>query len=452
MKKNFLIMLLTVFCAGFAFAQDDNTVRGFVPGAGTGNENGHQTYAVFGQTFGDLQHSDLYEVADGLAQAQLIADTVVYTISCGDSIQFGNKTIYADELFTPGDTKRDTFLTLQQPNHAIYNYDELLVMHLYVCPCTVQDCSDNVYEVFSFNNLCWTKTSMRANAACASNMAIQPMEYETDLTQDLNDSVFGLLYTWENALAGNRCDTAFIQGICPNGWHLPTAAEIDTILKSKTNDLRSANGYWVLPEGITNATRFTAEPIGYYSDAKQRFEGHHAEVDFWYVQEGCTPNYFQILYYCDMPKQEPRNVNTDAMSVRCVMNMLDEYEEEEEEEEDAVCPEIQESYSFIDNVFTMPIYNYNTNVITGVTVNYYVMTTGTSPDIAQPISGTYEVENPDNDNAPFTFRSTLPSSIIVSELGQDDMIYIQIQFQINQDYADQCDFTNQVYGAIYPQN
>ena len=36
MKKNLLIMMMMVLCAGFASAQTINTVHGFVPGGSTG--------------------------------------------------------------------------------------------------------------------------------------------------------------------------------------------------------------------------------------------------------------------------------------------------------------------------------------------------------------------------------------------------------------------------------
>ena len=340
MKKNFLIMLLTVFCVSFAFAQQDNmTVRGFVPAGGTTNE----VYSTFGQVFGVIKAEGNYEWAEGLAQAQLIGDTVVAVIGCGDSIKFGSQTIYADDLF-PADrvAPRDTFFSYQKPNVAQYNYDSIYALHLFVCPCTVKDCEGNEYEVYAFDNLCWTKTSMKTHAVCygpecaSVDFALQPMTYETETTKNLNDSIFGLLYTWENAIAGDsHCDSDFVQGICPCGWHLPNADEIDTILNSQTNDLRSANGNWVVPEGITNASKFTAEPIGYYNAASARFEGHHSEVDFWYRESGCTANYFQILYYCDKPKQEPRNAATDAMSVRCVLDMIYDYEKSLENPEPA---------------------------------------------------------------------------------------------------------------------
>ena len=334
MKKNFLIMLLTVFCVSFAFAQqDDMTVRGFVPAGGTTNE----VYGVLGQTFGVIQGSENYEWAEGLAQAQLVGDTIEVVIGCDDTYDDGRFQLTSEDvqalLANHPNGKFDTFYTYQVPNVAIYNYDSLYVMHLFVCPCTVNDCEDNEYVVYAFDKLCWTKTSMKTHAVCygpkcaSVDFALQPMTYETETTKDLNDSIFGLLYTWENAIAGDsHCDSDFVQGICPCGWHLPNADEIDTILNSMTNDLRSANGNWVVPEGITNASKFTAEPIGYYNAASARFEGHHSEVDFWYRESGCTANYFQILYYCDKPKQEPRNAAADAMSVRCVLDMIYDYE------------------------------------------------------------------------------------------------------------------------------
>ncbi len=341
MKKNFLIMMIMLLCSGFAFAQI-NTVRGFVPGAGTGNGNatdGYQTYAVFGQMFGniDLNAANPYEVAEGLAQAQLIADTVEAVVGCGDSLKIGDFTLSAAAIdaivaeFAADPTRpRDTFLTLQRTNAAIYNYDRLMVLHLFVCPCTIKDINTNEYEVVAIDNICWTKTNMRATTTCGGTEVVTK-SYSTDVTPELDPATFGLLYTWENASKDSKCDSNYVTGICPCGWHLPTAAEVDTILKSYTNDLRSNGGYWVVPEGITNLTKFTAEPAGYFDSLATRFEGFHSEADFWYVatDSTCNADYFQIYYFCDKPKHEPRNVNTDAMSVRCVLDMIYDYHKDD---------------------------------------------------------------------------------------------------------------------------
>jgi uncharacterized protein (TIGR02145 family) len=338
MKRNFLIMMIMLLCSGFAFAQI-NTVRGFVPGAGTGAGNNDQTYAVFGQMFGniDLNAANPYEVAEGLAQAQLIADTVEAVVGCGDSLKIGDFTLSTAAIdaivaeFAADPTRpRDTFLTLQRTNAAIYNYDRLMVLHLFVCPCTIDDYNGNPYDVVAIDNICWTKTNMRATTTCGG-IDVVTKSYSTDVTPELDPATFGLLYTWENASKDSKCDSNYVTGICPCGWHLPTAAEVDTILKSYTNDLRSNGGYWVVPEGITNLTKFTAEPAGYFDSLATRFEGFHSEADFWYVatDSTCNADYFQIYYFCDKPKHEPRNVNTDAMSVRCVLDMIYDYHKDD---------------------------------------------------------------------------------------------------------------------------
>lgn len=379
MKKNFLIMMIMLLCSGFAFAQI-NTVRGFVPGAGTGAGNNDQTYAVFGQMFGniDLNAANPYEVAEGLAQAQLIADTVEAVVGCGDSLKIGNFTLSAAaidaivaEFATDPTRPRDTFLTLQRTNAAIYNYDRLMVLHLFVCPCTIKDADADAheYEVVAIKNICWTKTNMRATQTC-NGASVVTKSYSTEITPELNDSIFGLLYTWENASKDSKCDSIYLTGICPCGWHLPTAKEVDTILKSYTNDLRSPSGYWVVPQGITNLTKFTAEPAGYFDSLATRFEGFHSEADFWYAAtpKSCTADYFQIYYFCDKPKHEPRNVNTDAMSVRCVLDMIYDYHKDDptpNPNPTSDCPTLgEEEIDYLG--FTCPINNYNPELISEI--------------------------------------------------------------------------------------
>lgn len=332
MKKNFLIMMIMVLCAGFTFAQNHNTVRGFVPSAA-----GNQTYAVFGQMFGDIDFdANPYQAAEGLAQAQIVGDTLETVVGCGDSLSIGEfKLTVADvqkivDEFTAD--RRDTFLTIQHPNAAIYNYDQLLVLHLFVCPCKVNDADGNSYEVIAIDNThCWTKSNMRTTTKCGG-AAVEFMSYTSEIVSSLNVDTFGLLYKWNQAMTGSDCDSIYKTGICPCGWHLPTAAETARILEKNTDDLRSAEGdYWVVAENITNLTKFSAQPSGYYKGLAERFEGYHSEADFWFADNDstCKPNYFQILYYCDKPKQEPRNDTADAMSVRCVLDMLYNYHKDD---------------------------------------------------------------------------------------------------------------------------
>lgn len=454
MKKNFLIMMIMLLCSGFAFAQI-NTVRGFVPGAGTGAGNNDQTYAVFGQMFGDidLNAANPYEVAEGLAQAQLIADTVEAVVGCGDSLIIDEFTLsvaaiqtIVDEFADDPTRPRDTFLTIQHPNAAIYNYDKLLVLHLFVCPCTIQDADENPYEVVAIKNICWTKTNMRATTTCGGGTeVVVTKSYSTDVTPELDPATFGLLYTWENASKASKCDSNYVTGICPCGWHLPTAAEVDTILKSYTNDLRSNGGYWVVPEGITNLTKFTAEPAGYFDSLATRFEGFHSEADFWYVatDSTCNADYFQIYYFCDKPKHEPRNVNTDAMSVRCVLDMIYDYHKDDPTPNpipDPECealnglevgqPSIRNEVVVSDNnVVEIKVTNFNSEYFTQTKYGYHPIGDENS------FSGYFTLTNEGTENNVTTFKTgSIPAGMVVD-----------IRFELIADYVTCGEYSEGVY-------
>lgn len=63
----------------------------------------------------------------------------------------------------------------------------------------------------------------------------------------------GLLYTFEQA-----------KQACPTGWHIPSKAEFESLLKKYTiESLKSIDG-WSNNSGGTNSSGFNAYPAGYY--------------------------------------------------------------------------------------------------------------------------------------------------------------------------------------------
>ena len=155
-----------------------------------------------------------------------------------------------------------------------------------------------------------------------------------------NCAVAGRLYTWaaaidsvklatdadnpQNCGNGKRCslpDT--VQGVCPDGWHLPTKTEWKTlfnivgrqltagkILKSQTGWYNNGNG--------TDGAGFSALPAGYgYNDGNFYFGGRNA--NFWSATESNIHRaYYMGLYDTDAEAQLYGDDKYYGFSVRCL--------------------------------------------------------------------------------------------------------------------------------------
>ncbi len=98
--------------------------------------------------------------------------------------------------------------------------------------------------------------------------------------EDNNCNIYGGLYTWEETMQYNPSDsgtTGITQGICPNGWHIPTEKEWDVLInflggyEVAGGKLKErGNVHWTpWNSGATNETGFTALPggeLGYPGD------------------------------------------------------------------------------------------------------------------------------------------------------------------------------------------
>ena len=112
-----------------------------------------------------------------------------------------------------------------------------------------------------------------------------------------------------------------MQGICPEGWHIPSQAEWGLLERYHSKQLMSTN-YWLDPPGGgTDNFGFTALPAGWYNGALNRFEDLYGFAGWWAsdAQAGTIANYFSIAYYCNFLQQGEMKKN-DGLSVRCVMD------------------------------------------------------------------------------------------------------------------------------------
>lgn len=332
MKKNLLIMMMMVLCAGFVSAQTINTVRGFVPGGSTNSASG--TYAAFGQPFATIANNHGHEVSVGLAQMQLVTDSITDVVTCGQGYHKHGFDLTEEELqellVQCENEGQRGYLRSQKPNVAVqdYYYDSLVVIDLYVCPCTTT-VENEEYEVIALNGECWFKENMRNNFE--GSMLYTSELNSVDPADPEQLKTFGRLYTYEATISGAEvCEDGEIQGICPVKWHLPTVDEVDPLFTLPAENLR-VDGHWIV-DGNNNMTEFSAQPAGYYNSISQRFEGMLTETDFWMVDcDNLNPEdnqlpVLQLIYSCNTPLK-PNRPKEDAISVRCVYNIVKHLED-----------------------------------------------------------------------------------------------------------------------------
>ena len=160
-----------------------------------------------------------------------------------------------------------------------------------------------------------------------------------------NCSNYGRLYQWTAAMAldnayGHSAAGDLLgekhQGICPDGWYIPTDKDMETlahyVVESNkaaglaTEDvgtsLRKESGWEENDEEIlgTNRYGFGAVPAG-YRDANGSFAFLGEEADFWVAEEtsnGTQAPHWNLYYANQTFSGEFKNLKTFAFSVRCV--------------------------------------------------------------------------------------------------------------------------------------
>lgn len=221
------------------------------------------------------------------------------------------------------------------------------------CPDEVTDFEGNHYPVVRIGNQCWMAENMRSTTYADGTPMIdgsssigdsllstfsQPAEqligwyfsYEGD---SLHAKNYGYLYNWPTVVNGVeviRNSRGFIQGIAPEGWHIPEVEEwravIDYLggidiagarLKDLNSSLWSQNS-----QDISDASGFAAFPGGFcLNNTSYQEEGESAY--FWTA----SPSIVNHAYHILLSNHDSRaNVlgHQDSKrfgySLRCVMN------------------------------------------------------------------------------------------------------------------------------------
>ena len=254
---------------------------------------------------------------------------------------------------------------------------------------TVSDVDGNVYHVVQIGNQCWMKENLRVKHF-ADGRALSPaysvseghradIYYATNgniyskgpcdgsLTFEQHTDRYGLMYNWYTAM--DNANPGFglhnVQGICPDGWHLPDTAEWQTLERSagfygqhsETEHIFVGNSAIQLVTGCEwkqssvsgtpgdysamgrNATNFSVRPAGCFLDVAHDVDGTHYDADqfayagiwafFWsstrfkhpdYPDSGAAYNYDITFDKAGIARDVNYRDYLIGRSVRCIRN------------------------------------------------------------------------------------------------------------------------------------
>ncbi len=148
--------------------------------------------------------------------------------------------------------------------------------YIYVnyCPSTVTDADGNVYNTIAIGSQCWMQENLNVGTkisgweAQANNGVLEKFCYGGVAS---NCNTYGGLYQWGEYMQYDYY-TEGVQGICPNGWHIPTRSDFDKLTASAEAAGSSGGSlkeamliHWDEPNtGADNLTGFTALGAGFY--------------------------------------------------------------------------------------------------------------------------------------------------------------------------------------------
>ena len=228
-----------------------------------------------------------------------------------------------------------------------------------VQPCadfpTVTDIDGNVYNTVQIGSQCWMKENLRTTRyedgdsipAGTYFSSTEPYYYDNNSTS-IPLAERGYLYNWPAVMHGQAASNTVpsgVQGICPEGWHVPSDAEWMGLTNYVSSQPEYACGgnpdyiakalasklWWNSYSGVcypgdqgvepNNATGFAAVPAGSYLSYGYNDEGLYA--NFWSATE--FEDYPGIARYLGMDYDAPEashavGTMSHRFAVRCLRN------------------------------------------------------------------------------------------------------------------------------------
>ena len=153
------------------------------------------------------------------------------------------------------------------------------------------------------------------------------LNYETESGSYCKESskadcgTYGRFYNWATAVGresscnGIRCNLGsdYVQGICPDGWHIPDDEEMNSLKNFKLSVLFDPDG-------------FNVQKAGFYqpgNDVSQNYQGLESYAVLWSTEQAGSaksPSAYRLKIEDDGTPEFTENLKMWGNSVRCVKN------------------------------------------------------------------------------------------------------------------------------------
>jgi uncharacterized protein (TIGR02145 family) len=172
----------------------------------------------------------------------------------------------------------------------------------FVCgACKVNDADGHSYSTVTIAGQCWMAENLRSESYDGTtNTTIEGKYCPGGNSSNVN--TYGYLYTWSavmNGASSSSSTPSGVRGVCPEGWHVPSASEITALENVSVGD--------TLP--------------GKYNGSTSTYSGFGQTASYWSATEDDNENAWGYTKVSLNGNNQPLNaMKTEALSVRCVKN------------------------------------------------------------------------------------------------------------------------------------
>jgi uncharacterized protein (TIGR02145 family) len=174
------------------------------------------------------------------------------------------------------------------------------------------DGSGNTYDVVRLIHDCWLKQNLRTELYADGTPVPDVHQYP-----GTDPEIYGYLYTYDAATGHYVARGDTLQGVCPEGWHIPSYEKVVELMSHYEAEDLMATTNWITPGN--NSSGFTMQPGGFYTETGHiPYERLLVSAYFWTVTPGSS-----VYHACEFGSacgtiELIPTTSTMAYSVRCI--------------------------------------------------------------------------------------------------------------------------------------